>query len=259
MTMPRTLRALPILFVALFAVELSAARAAEESAETTWTELPADPANAVWRDERHPGWSVVGDAHLADGRSRRLEGDAGEGVMLSRGQTDLYTREDFQDVEVKCEFLIAAESNAGVKLNGLYEIQIRDTAGKPVAELTGDDLGGVYPRAELGPPYEYLDKGVPPKVNSAKPAGEWQSLEITFRSPRFDATGKKTEKARFVRVVLNGEVIHENVDLECPTGAAWDEQPEVARGPVMLQGNHGPVAFRKLAVRPIAAETPAAP
>ena len=63
--------------------------------------------------------------------------------------------------------------------------------------------------------------------------------------------GKKIENARFERVVLNGEVIHENVDLKYPTGAAWNKQNEVPRGPFQLQGDHGPVAFRKLAIRPL--------
>lgn len=224
-------------------------------AEAPWTAI-ATADFSPWREAEHPGWSHVGDAALRPSDAGRLEGKPGAGVLLSRGDTDLYTRDEFQDVEIKLEFLIAAGSNAGVKLNGLYEIQIRDTAGKPVDQLTGDDLGGVYPRAELGPPYQYLDKGVPPRVNAARPAGQWQSLEIAFRSPRFDAQGARTEKARFVKVVLNNETIHENVELECPTGHAWDEQPEVPRGPIMLQGNHGPCAFRNIQIRPLAASAP---
>jgi acetyl esterase/lipase len=229
------------------------------TAEPDWKPIPIDAKFSAWRESEHPGWTLVGDATLREGAGNRLSGKPGEGVLLSRGDTDLYTREEYQDVELKLEFMVPAGSNSGIKLNGLYEIQIRDTAGKSVDQLTGDDLGGIYPRAELGPPYEYLDKGVPPRVNAAKRAGEWQSLEIAFRSPRFDASDKKTEDARFVRVVLNGETIHENVAVECPTGAAWDEQPEVPRGPLMLQGNHGPVAFRNMQVRLFAdAATPAA-
>ena len=193
----------------------------------------------------------VADVHLNADNNRLLAGDPGQGALLSHGNSDLYTASDFGDVEVRLEFMIPRNSNSGVKLNGHYEIQIRDTHGKPLDQLTGDDCGGVYPRAELGPPYKYLDKGVPPRVNSARPAGEWQSLEIKFRAPRFDAEGKKIENARFERVVLNGEVIHENVELKYPTGAAWNKQKEVARGPFQLQGDHGPVAFRKLAIRPL--------
>lgn len=225
------------------------AQAAEDGA--AWTKLPADPSDAAWREGAHRGWSQVGDAHLDADRDRRLASDAGAGVLFSRGDSDLYTASDFGDVEVRLEFMVPRQSNSGVKLNGHYEIQIRDTHGKPVDQLWGDDCGAVYPRAELGPPYKYLDRGVAPKVNAAKPAGEWQALEITFRAPRFDAAGKKTENARFERVVLNGEVIHENVELKYPTGAAWDEKAEVPRGPFQLQGDHGPVAFRKISIRPL--------
>jgi hypothetical protein len=253
--MPCPLRA-SLVCVSVFAVSAAAfpAGAAEDGASPAWIELPADPADAAWADGSKRGWSVEADVHLNAERNRRLEGEPGEGALLSRGDSNLYTRESFGDAEVRLEFMVPRESNSGVKLNGHYEIQIRDTHGKPVEELTGDDCGGVYPRGENRPRYHQIDKGVAPKANAAKPAGEWQSLEITFRAARFDGDGKKTENAKFERVVLNGELIHENVELKHPTGAAWDEETEVARGPFMLQGDHGPVAFRKLAIRPLGAD-----
>ena len=134
-----------------------------------------------------------------------------------------------------------------MKLAGLYEIQILDSHG--VEALTGDMSGGVYPRAENEPDYHHIDGGFPPRVNAARPAGEWQTLEIGFVAPRFNRGGKKTSNARFTRVVLNGQVIHENVELASPTGAAWRLYPERPCGPLLLQGDHGPVAFRKIEVR----------
>jgi hypothetical protein len=250
--MPHNLHALlfRISFMVLNATIPLIARA-DDKTSSAWIELPTDTADAAWRDGPKRGWSAVADVHLNADNNRLLVGDPGQGALLSRGDSDLYTASDYGDVEVRLEFMIPRNSNSGVKLNGHYEIQIRDTHGKPIDQLTGDDCGGVYPRAELGPPYKYLDKGVPARVNSARPAGEWQSLEIKFRAPRFDAGGKKVENARFERVVLNGEVIHENVELKYPTGAAWNKQQEVPRGPFQLQGDHGPVAFRKLAIQPL--------
>ncbi len=66
-----------------------------------------------------------------------------------------------------------------------------------------------------------------------------------FRAPRFDDEGRKTRNAVFEKVVLNGEVIHENQEVTGPTRAAMfsDEAP---RGPLMLQGDHGPVAYRNI-------------
>ena len=71
-----------------------------------------------------------------------------------------------------------------------------------------------------------------------------------FKAPRFDPSGKKQANARFEKVVLNGQVVQENVDLQAPTGNAW-RLPEVRRGPLLLQADHGPVAFRNIRVRPL--------
>jgi hypothetical protein len=217
--------------------------------EPPWTEIAVDESFEVWRDG-HRGWTIAGDAKLAGDGERRLEGTSGAGVLVSRGDSNIYTREEFQDIELRLEYMVPRGSNAGVKLNGHYEIQIRDSYGKE--KWTADDNGGVYPRAEHGPSYRFLDDGFPALVNASRPAGEWQALELTFIAPRFDDDGNKTSTGRFLNVVLNGETIHEDVELKWPTGAAWDMSEEVPRGPLMLQGDHGPVAFRNIAVRPAA-------
>lgn len=237
---------------------------AADDADPAWTPVPVDAAYTGWREGSRRGWSIVADAALRPTNDRRLsavttDSDSGDSasvgaaapeVLLSRGASNLYTKDDYGDIELRIDFLVPRDSNSGVKLNGMYEIQIRDTHGKE--KLTGDDCGGVYPRGENEPRYHQIDEGVAPRVNAARPAGEWQTLEIAFQAPRFDAAGKKIENARFLRVVLNGETIHENIELLHPTGAAWDEVAEIPAGPIMLQGDHGPVAFRRLAVRPLA-------
>jgi hypothetical protein len=58
---------------------------------------------------------------------------------------------------------------------------------------------------------------------------------------------------RFVKVVPNGKTIDEDVDVEYPTGSAWRLKKEIASGPLLLQGDHGPVAFRNVRVRPLRA------
>jgi hypothetical protein len=166
------------------------------------------------------------------------------------GKTEnLVTRQKFADLQAHVEFLIPRRSNSGVKFEGLYEIQIFDSWG--VKTPKADDCGGIYPRAEMEPTYHHIDDGVPPRVNAARPPGEWQTLDVLFQAPRFDAAGKKTANARFLKVVLNGQVIHENVELKTPTGHAWHER-EVATGSLLLQADHGPVAFRAVRVRPLA-------
>ncbi len=90
-------------------------------------------------------------------------------------------------------------------------------------------------------------------MNACKAPGEWQTLEIVFRAPRFDAEGNKTVNARFEKVVLNGTLIHDNVEVAHPTGDNWTKK-EHATGPLYFQADHGPVAFRNVRVRALAAE-----
>lgn len=220
--------------------------------EKGWTDLLTPKLDAF----RSPAddWIQAESVALDLKNPRLLAAKPGGSILVNglKGRTrDLVTKETFGDLEVRLEFLIAKGSNSGVKLNGQYEIQILDSHGAKT--LTGDSCGGVYPRAEFKPKYRHIDTGTPPRTNAAKPAGEWQSLHIVFIAPRFDATGKKTANARFVKVVLNGEVVQENVDLPWPTGHAWVNK-ETARGPLLLQADHGPVAFRNVQLRPYAAK-----
>ena len=84
-------------------------------------------------------------------------------------------------------------------------------------------------------------------MNASKPPGEWQVLDLTFLAPRFDASGKKLECAR-ITAVLNGKKVQDKLEVHSPTGSHWRDK-EKTTGPIMLQGDHGPVAFRNLKVR----------
>ncbi len=218
--------------------------------EREWISLIGDHGLDSWRSPT-AAWVEAGDARIDPQDHKRLAPVAGRGVILNgpAGRTrNLLSKGEYGDLEVHLEFLIPERSNSGVKLQGLYEIQIVDSQAS--RKLTGRDCGGVYPRAELLPRYRYLDDGHAPLVNAARPAGQWQSLDIAFRAPRFDASGRKLADARFEKVTLNGQVVQESVSLEAPTGHAW-RLPEVRRGPLLLQADHGPVAFRNIRVRPL--------
>ncbi|MCS6850808.1 MAG: DUF1080 domain-containing protein [Gemmataceae bacterium] len=204
-----------------------------------------------WQDPATE-WIIAGDAVLDPQMPRWLEAKPGRGVLVNgpKGRIkNLVTKQKFADIEAHVEFVIPKGSNSGVKFMGLYEIQIVDSHG--AKELHGHSCGGIYPRAEHLPKYHHIDDGTPPRVNAAKPAGEWQSLDVVFQAPRFDADGKKVRHARFVRVVLNGQLIHENVEVAHPTGAAWRLSRETATGPLLLQADHGAVAFRNVRIRPV--------
>ena len=179
----------------------------------------------------------------------RLSGRAqASGVMLNGpdGRTaNLCTERAFGDVELYLEFMLAKGSNSGVYLQGLYEIQIFDSWGS-IDGMKTSDVGAIYHR--------WIDErgvgGAPPLVNAARRPGEWQSFQIWFRAPRFDPGGKKIEPARFVRVLLNAQLVQKDVDIEGPTRAHLSI-PEAAQNPLMIQGDHGPVAFRNIYVRPL--------
>jgi hypothetical protein len=141
--------------------------------------------------------------------------------------------------------MLARGSNSGIYLQSLYEIQIFDSWGSTDASTTSDG-GAIYHR--------WIEErgvgGAAPLVNASRRPGEWQTYQAWFRAPRFDASGKKTAPARFLRVLFNGELIQKEVDIDGPTRAHL-EVPEAAQNPLMIQGDHGPVAFRNIYVRPL--------
>ena len=172
----------------------------------------------------------------------------GGGVILNgpTGKTaNLCTTREFGDIELYLEFMLPKGSNSGVYLQGLYEMQILDSWGNTEPPRSSD-LGGIY--------HQWIDNrgvgGSAPRVNAARRPGEWQSYQAWFRAPRFDGVGKKVEPARFVRVLLNGQVVQSDVDVAGPTRSALD-LAEGASHPLMLQGDHGAVAFRNMYVRPL--------
>lgn len=168
------------------------------------------------------------------------------GVMLNgpTGRTaNLVTDQKFGDVELYVEFMIAKGSNSGVYLHGLYEVQVFDSWDS-TEPMTTSDCGAIYHR--------WINSqgvgGSAPSRNAARRPGEWQSFYIWFRAPRFDAAGKKTENAKFIRVLHNGLSVQNNVEVDGPTRAAM-EHAEAPTNPIMAQGDHGPVAYRNIYVR----------
>ena len=215
---------------------------------------PALPLSEVSLDSldafRDPpaNWNIVGrvaTSPTSEGASRT---EAGQGILFNQPTEDargnLFTEWEHGDLELELDFLMPKGSNSGIYLQGRYEVQLFDSWGKRVPQHS--DAGGIYERwDETRPEGEEGYEGRPPRVNASRAPGLWQHYKILFEAPRFDAQGEKISNARFVRVEHNGVVIHENVEVTGPTRAAAfeDEQPT---GPLMFQGDHGPVAFRNI-------------
>ena len=211
----------------------------------------------VWKIGRAVGDAVSLDAAPQQGqRGQAGQGQAGQtqrnpnvrqqAAMINvvgsdyrtaepRRGVDIFTEQKFGDCTIKLEFLVTRGSNSGVYLMGEYEVQIFDSFAKaPDAALGQGDMGAIYSAA-------------PPARNAAGVPGTWQSYEIEFVAPKFDAEGNKTSNALFKRVVLNGVLIQENVEVQGPTGGGLTMK-ESATGPLMFQGDHGPVAFRNIEI-----------
>lgn len=146
-----------------------------------------------------------------------------DGAMTSaeKNGNNLISQMAFDDFKIEAEYAIAPGSNGGIYVRGRYELQLLDDAGKPV---TPQSHMAVYGRT-------------PPRVNASRKAGEWQTMEAIVVGNR-------------VSVTLNGQKVHDNAVIEGITGGALDAN-ELEPGPIMLQGDHGKVAFRKVVVTPI--------
>jgi len=190
-------------------------------------------------DEKKGQW-IVGRAAMSPDNPKLLVVEAGEGAMANlvsrNGESiDIYSKKPFGDCRIELQVMVPKGSNSGIYVMGAYEIQVLDSYGR--VRMGRGDMGAIYGAS-------------PPPVNACKKPGEWQKYVIEFQAPRFDAGGKKTQNAKFIKVELNGEVLHENLEVPGLTGGALSDR-EAATGPLMFQGNHGPVAFRNIIVKPL--------
>lgn len=132
--------------------------------------------------------------------------------------SNIRTKQSFWDFKLHLEFRIPKQSNSGVYLRGRYEVQIEDSFGRPA---TLDGTGALY-------------GFLVPNVNAAKRAGEWQSMDITLIG-------------RLLTVVLNGKTVICSQNVPGITGGSIDSR-EGEPGPLLLQGDHGPVEFRNVTI-----------
>ncbi len=151
----------------------------------------------------------------------RLGGRAAPSGVILNGPTgrtaNLCSERTFGDVELYLEFMLAKGSNSGVYLQGLSEIQIFDSWGSsegvrrptPAQSITA----GSTSRASADRRRSSTRRVV--RANGSR-TRSW------FRAPRFDAAGKKTQPARFVRVLFNGQLVQKDVDIDGPTRASLE-------------------------------------
>ncbi len=192
------------------------------------------------KDGQSAKWEVGTPKLDGEGGKALAVEEGGEGAALvnvvsGHGQgVDIYSKEKWGSSVIELEVLVAHGANSGIYVMGEYEVQVLDSFGKE--KLGGGDMGAIY-------------GAQPPRTNACKPAGEWQKYVIDFDAPKFDGEGKKVANAKFVKVELNGEILHENVEMKGPTPAGVAGK-EAAEGPIMFQGDHGAAAFRNIRITP---------
>lgn len=172
-----------------------------------------------------------------------------DGYMeVVRGTGSIRTVQAFGDVQLHVEWAAPLPSrqsgqnrgNSGVFLMGTYEVQVLDSHDN-----------ATYPDGQAGAIYGQY----PPLVNASRPPGEWQTYDIFFRAPKFDADGRMTVPARMT-VIHNGVLVQDNAELLGPTThqrrAPYEAHPE--RLPISLQDHGDPVRYRNIWVRNLSRE-----
>ncbi|MCC6795804.1 MAG: DUF1080 domain-containing protein [Candidatus Hydrogenedentes bacterium] len=169
-----------------------------------WIPVDSDVAN---------GWSVI-DGVLTNNPAQT------EGQPYIR-YGNLITKTNFEDFNLTLEVKAPQDGNSGIYLRGIYEIQIRDSHGKP---LDSHNMGALYGR-------------IAPSRDVEKGAGEWQAVDITLVD-------------RHLTVKLNGQIIIDNAPVTgCTGGALWSD--ESRPGPIYFQGDHTSIQYRNIVLRPV--------
>ena len=162
-------------------------------------------------------------------------------VEVSPKSGDIVTKDKFEDCVLHVEFRtpIPAEGdsgqhrgNSGIFLQGRYEIQVLESYQLPPSK---GDCGAVYSL-------------IAPSQNVARPPMEWQTYDMTYRAPRYDSSGKKTENARFT-LIWNGVKVHDNVEIPSPTRNHTAPEPPGA-APIVLQDHGFKVQYRNIWIIP---------
>jgi len=163
---------------------------------------------ALMKPEAGSGWSVA------------------DGVLMNRVEkgkhpSNLRTEREFEDFNLKLEVRTQKDSNSGIYLRGIYEIQVAESFGKP---LDPHNMGALYSR-------------ITPSVAAERPIGEWQTFDITLVD-------------RHLTVVLNGKTLIDNQPVLGCTGGAISSD-EFKPGPIFLQGDHTNIDYRNIVLRPV--------
>jgi hypothetical protein len=195
-----------------------------------------------WDFKTKPGKNLwtVGEPKL-DSANPKLLTVTGAGTAIvnvaanHKESVDIFSKQKFGSCRIELEVMVPKGSNSGIYVMGEFEVQVYDSFGH--TQIKASDMGAIYGAS-------------PPPVNASKPPGEWQKYVIEWQAPKFDAEGKKTANGKFLKVELNGQILHKDLEMPGPTPSGVTGK-EAAEGPIMFQGDHGPVAYRNIMITPL--------
>jgi hypothetical protein len=203
-------------------------------------EVEGDPKKLAWTGVRAPKFKTVDPKKLKPGTpvelfngrdlsgwrpsrpERKMDWTVKDGITANvPAGVDIVSEQKFWNFKLHAEYRVGPKSNSGIGLRGRYEVQIYQDYGQP-PDSHGN--GALYSR-------------ITPTQNASKPANEWQTVDITLVENR-------------VTVILNGITVIDNMEIDGLTAMGIDAD-ESKPGPIVIQGDHGKVEFRKLTLTPL--------
>jgi hypothetical protein len=174
-----------------------------------------------------------------------------DGYMETTSSGVIWTKDEFGDFQMHLEFATPKDihnakgevlhgqgrGNNGVNIHGRYEIQVLDSYDNPT--YADGMVSAIYGQQ-------------PPRVNAARPPGEWQTYDIVFEAPKWDDKGEMIKKP-YVTVIYNGVIVHNRQEIVGGTNhrQIMPFKKGGEKGPIQLYEHGNPVRFRNIWIRPL--------
>jgi hypothetical protein len=204
---------------------------------------------SFWQTMTGKNWSTVNDVNMSVERLNTISTTVGTGILINQpdaqNQANLVSQTEYGDVDVSFDFMMSKNAKSCFYLMGRYGVQLLDSWG--VKSPKYSDCGGINYGTHLdNGGNKLVFEGHAPRINACLAPGLWQHIDISFQAPRFDAAGKKNANAKILKLVMNGVVLHENLEFTRAT-IGLDDEPQ--KGAFMIQGFGGAVAFKNMVTK----------
>jgi hypothetical protein len=169
-------------------------------------------------------------------------GLADNAMTVVKGTGGIKTKRTFGDCQLHVEWRTPAEvvgtgqgrGNSGIFLQSRYELQVLDNFGNET--YSNGQAGSIYKQSM-------------PLVNACRPPGEWQTYDVIYTAPRFNADGVKVASAH-ITVLHNGVLVQNNTEIKGTTEyIGLPKNSKHGKAPIMIQDHSNPVSYRNIWIR----------